>query len=87
MTPKLTKAAVAGAITPENRCAVKAFLHGIDQDSRSALLDALTTDPARLSALAVRGLLLEAGWTAAEVPSVNQIKYHRGRQRSCKCPI
>lgn len=86
MSPKLTARAVSQAVTPENRCAVYAFLCRIDQESREALLDALAMDPARLSARDVVDLLTQAGWTESEAPTVVQIKYHRGRQRSCKCP-
>ena len=84
MTPKLTPLMVAEVVGFGNGCAVAHFADTLDEESREAFVDAINISHDKLPAIRLRDLLTDAGFT--DVPTITQIKFHRTRTRSCKCP-
>lgn len=81
---KLTREMVEASKSPGFGCAIPKFRATLDEESAASFDVAINTPHHQLPAIDLHNLLVDCGFVA--VPTVNQIKQHRTRTRSCKCP-
>jgi hypothetical protein len=83
--PKLTRESLHQALQPPNNCKVRAFLDGLDDESRQVVDEALAYDKADFASGALRDWLVRSGFREPDVPGSDAINDHRAGRRPCRC--
>jgi hypothetical protein len=84
-SPRLTRESLHAALAPPNNCRVKAFLDGLDAETRLVVEEGLDYPKEEFSAAALRDWLIREGFPAADVPGNDAINDHRAGRRPCRC--
>ena len=83
--PRLTQESLHRALQPPNTCKVRAFLDGLDDDSRAVVEEALGYDKQDFPAGSLRSWLISEGFREQDVPGSDAINDHRAGRRPCRC--
>lgn len=81
----LTREHLETALTPPNKCVVRALLDGMDDDEQTVLEEALGYSSRDFGAQQVIDMLVNAGYREQELPGSDAINNHRSGRRPCRC--